>query len=64
MSFQKKIKELRERKDWTQEELAKKINVSQAAIAQYETGRKIPTIIVGVKLAQVLNTTCEELVSD
>lgn len=64
MSFPKKVKELREQKDLTQKELADLINVSQPTVAQYEMGIKVPTIVIGVKLAKVLDTTCESLVND
>lgn len=64
MSFSQKIKYLREQKALTQKELANLVDVSQPSIAQYEMGIKIPNIVVGVKLAKVLNTTCEELVGD
>lgn len=62
MSFAENVKTLREKKDLTQEELANKVGIAQPNIAMYEKGVKIPTIIVGVELAQVLGTTCEELV--
>lgn len=64
MSFSQKIKCLREQKALTQKELANLVDVSQPSIAQYEMGIKIPNIVVGVKLAKVLDTTCEALISD
>lgn len=64
MSFSTKVKQLREQKSLTQRELAELINVSQPTVAQYEIGIKVPTIVVGVKLAKILGTTCEELVAD
>lgn len=62
MSFSNNLKRLREEKELTQEELAKRIQVAQPTIAMYERGTKLPSILVGVDLAKVLNTTCEELV--
>ena len=64
MSFSQKIKCLREQKALTQKELANLVDVSQPSIAQYEMGIKIPNIVVGVKLAKVRDTTCEELIDD
>ena len=64
MSFSQKIKCLREQKALTQKELANLVDVSQPSIAQYEMGIKIPNIVVGVKLAKVLDTTCGELIDD
>lgn len=63
MAFSEKVKQLREEKGLTQAELAKLIEVAQPTVAQYELGMKVPTIVIGVKLAKKLGTTCEELVS-
>ena len=62
MSLAENIKKLRERKDLSQGELARLVDVSQPTIAQYEKGMKLPSIVVGVELAKRLGTTCEELV--
>lgn len=62
MSLAENIKKLREKKDLSQGELARLVDVSQPTIAQYEKGMKLPSIIVGVELAKRLGTTCEELV--
>lgn len=64
MSFSQNVKALREEKGWSQSELAKKLGVSQALVAQYELGSRVPAIFVAVKLAETLGTTCETLVSD
>lgn len=63
MSFAENLKKLRKEKGLSQKELADKLDISQPMIAQYERGLKLPTILVGVELAKVLNSTCEELVS-
>lgn len=60
--FAENVKRLREQKELSQAEIAKMLGVSQPAIAQYETGIKIPSIIVAVKLARILGVTCEQLV--
>ena len=62
MAFAENIKKLREEKGLTQTELAKQVGISQPMIAQYERYMKVPTILVGVKLAEVLGTTCEKLI--
>lgn len=64
MSFSKKIKCLREQKSLTQQELADIIGVAQPTVAQYEMGTKLPSIVVGVRLAKALGTTSEELVEE
>ena len=56
------LTKLREEKGLTQAELAKLVGIAQPMIAQYERYLKVPTILVGVKLAKVLGTTCEKLI--
>lgn len=62
MAFSENVKRLREEKSLTQAELARRVGVTQPTIAQYEMGIKIPTIVVGARLAEQLGTTCEELI--
>ena len=62
MAFCENGKKARELKGLTQAELAKRISVSQTAVANYERGTIVPTIIVGVELAEQLGTTVEKLV--
>lgn len=45
------VRSLRERTNWTQEELARAAGTSQPAIAAYEAGRKSPTIRTVERLA-------------
>lgn len=51
----KNIKEIRERKNMTQTELAEKLFVTRQTISNYETGRTRPDIEMLVKLADALN---------
>lgn len=62
MAFAENLKKLREEKGYSQAELAEKVGIAQSMITQYERYMKVPTIIVGVELAKVLGTTCENLV--
>lgn len=62
MPFNNTLVFLRNQHGMTQEELARKIGVSQAVISMYENGVKIPTIFIGVKIAHVLGVTVEEMV--
>lgn len=64
MSLANNIRTMREQQGLTQEELAKKVGVTQQAVDRYERGFMKPNIVVGVTLAKVLRTTCEELVGD
>ena len=63
MAFAENLKQLRIQKNFTQPELAKLVGVAQPTFAQYESGIRVPNIIVGVKIAKKLDTTVEELVS-
>ena len=56
------LKECRERKGYTQKELAELVGVTQAAIAQFELGSTLPNIKTAVRLAEILGVTCEQLV--
>lgn len=62
LSFAENVKRLRETKGLTQAKLAELVGVTQPTIAQYEMGIKIPTIVVGARLAEQLGTTCEGLI--
>ena len=61
MAFSDNVKRLRERKNYSQSELAELVGVSQQAIADYEKGKKIPNIVTGVDLARKLDATVEQL---
>ena len=62
MALSENLRIARESQALTQAELAQAVGISQPMVAQYEIALKVPTVIVAVKLARVLNTTCEELV--
>lgn len=56
------LERLRTERQLTQEELAKRVGVSQPAIAQYEKGTATPRLYVTIRLATALSTTVEELI--
>ena len=55
------LKSLREQKHFTQMYIAKKIGVTQQAIAKWETGESLPRADKLFKLAKILNCTVDEL---
>lgn len=57
------IKNKRKEKGLTQEELAKKLNVTEKAISRWETGRGMPDISLLLPLANVLGVTVSEILS-
>ena len=56
-----KIKELRKKKDMTQEKLAKYLHVSFQAVSKWETGAATPDLSLIVPLARLLDVTTDEL---
>lgn len=61
MDIGHKIKTLREKKGLSQKELAQLLNISQAAVSQFENGSSPPKITTLEKIALVLNTNIQEL---
>lgn len=56
-----KIKELRKKKDMTQEKLAEYLNVSFQAVSKWETGAASPDLSMIVPLARLLGVSIDEL---
>lgn len=56
-----RISEFRKNKKFSQSELAELMNVSQNTISQWEIGKRSPSIKSAIKLAEILDTTVEEL---
>lgn len=63
MEFHKKLQELRKQKGLTQEELAKHLYVSRAAISKWEQGRGYPEIESLKAIAAFFSLTVDELLS-
>ena len=57
------IKELRERKNMTQADLAKVLTVSDKAVSKWETGKGYPDITLLEPLARALGVSITELIS-
>ena len=53
------IKVERAKKNWTQGDLADKIEVSRQSINSIETGKFIPSTVLALKMARVFGTTVE-----
>lgn len=61
MNIGEKLKELRNEKNFTQPELAKMLNVSNAAISFWETNKNEPKASYLKELALIFNVTCDYL---
>lgn len=57
------LKELRDAKGWSQEELSAKSNVGRTVISQFENGEKRPKPSTIMKLANALGCTYSEIFS-
>ena len=59
--FGDRIRNLRNERDWNQEELAHRANIHQTYVGQIERGEKSPTIETIEKIAYALETSMENL---
>ena len=57
------FEELRKESGLTQMELARKLNVKQNTISNWENGKSKPDIIMTTKLAEVLGVTTDEVIA-
>lgn len=64
MLFSEKLKQFRNAKSLTQEELAEKLNVSRQAITKWESGDGIPDIENLKQLSILFNTTIDDLIKE
>lgn len=58
-----KIKELREKRNLTQEALAEKVDVTRQTILFLEKGKYNPSLRLAYKIAKALNSKIEEIFS-
>lgn len=59
--MQNSIKERRKKACLTQEELAKKANISRTHLAAIENGNAIPSVLVAQKIAKALKTRVDSI---
>lgn len=57
------LKRLRKNNQYTQEEVAEKINVSRQSVAKWESGESFPDINSCVKLSKLYSVTLDDLVN-
>ena len=51
------IKQLREDKGWTQEELANKLFIVRETVSKWERGKRVPEIEILKKLAEIFDVS-------
>lgn len=61
MEFSERLKKEREKKGWSQTELAEKIHVSRQSVSKWETGKNYPSIEVIIDLSDLFEITIDEL---
>lgn len=61
MNFGANVRKIRKDAGLSQKQLASEIGITQAMLNQVERGFKIPSLVVCLDIAKVLNTTVDEL---
>lgn len=61
MNFSERLKKEREKRGWSQIDLAEKIHVSRQAVSKWETGKNYPSIEVIINLSDLFGITIDEL---
>jgi putative transcriptional regulator len=59
--LENRMKVYRAMNDWTQEALARKVNVTRKTINTVENGRFIPSAYLALKIAQAFGVTVEDV---
>lgn len=60
-SFSSKIKNLREEKKLTQEELAERLGISRQSIISVERGKNLPSLPLALRIAEIFEQSFDEL---
>lgn len=61
MALQNELKHYREKHNYSQEDVAKKINITQQAYSNYEKGNRLPNIEILIKLADLYEISLDIL---
>ncbi len=59
-----KLKVLRAERDWSQADLASRLEISRQSINAIETGKYDPSLPLAFRIARLFETTIEEIFSD
>ena len=63
-TMKNRLKVLRAERDWTQADLADRLDVSRQAVNAIETSKYDPSLPLAFAIARLFNTTIEELFDD
>ncbi|MBE6978543.1 MAG: helix-turn-helix transcriptional regulator [Ruminococcaceae bacterium] len=61
MEIDKKLKDMREKAAFTQEQVAEAVMVSRQTVSNWETGKSLPDIVSIIKLSDLYNISIDEL---
>lgn len=61
MLFNERLKDIRTKKELTQEEFAKLLNISPSSISLYESGSREPSLTTLINIAKILNVSTDYL---
>ncbi|PLT35831.1 helix-turn-helix domain-containing protein [Bacillus sp. V5-8f] len=64
MELGNKLRNLRKEKEWTQEYIGAKLNISRATISKFENGHQIPNIEVLIRYAELFDIDSDYLISE
>ena len=59
--LQNELKHYREKNNYSQEQIAQKINITQQAYSNYEKGKRLPNIEILIKLADIYEISLDLL---
>jgi putative transcriptional regulator len=59
-----RLKVLRAERDWSQADLASRLEISRQSINAIETGKYDPSLPLAFRIARLFETTIEEIFSD
>ena len=61
IKIENKIIEFRNKRNLSQSDIAKLMDIKQNTFSQWEKGVRTPNVLQGLKLAKILETTVEKL---
>ena len=64
MAFHDRIKELRKKHGWTQDDLGSKLEIHGRHVGKYETGNVLPNAETLIKIAKLLGVSIDYLLLD
>ena len=64
MNIGKRIKEERQKRKWTQEQLGEKLNVSRSAVYSWEVGRNYPDLETIILISDLLEISLDKLLRE